>query len=284
MRKMQKSKRLSLQINIPYPSLEWRKWMPSRGNVLFTSLAIMLMLFVQDAGALSSSVRLLRTSTSTVNYQGHLANNSGEPSSGNFAITFSLYDAAENGNLIWGPESHQAVAVNDGVFDIALGSQTTDGIPTDIWVGDRYLQIAVDGEDLTPREKVSSVPIAQIAVVATTLHVIRQDDSTNSSQDSQMLAGWGYMQGNDDVGLSEAITFGETFEEPPIVLVTYLGHSTSVPTSLHPFQGVSLGNEKVWTASPAHITEEGFTIEISRNTDLFGSNLYYGYSWIAVGQ
>jgi len=40
-----------------------------------------------------------------------------------------------------------------------LGSQTSGGIPTSTWNGDRYLEITVGGETLSPRELIRSVPI-----------------------------------------------------------------------------------------------------------------------------
>lgn len=46
----------------------------------------------------------------------------------------------------------------------ALGSQTSGGIPTNVWDGDRYLEITVGGETLSPRELIRSVPIAGMAL------------------------------------------------------------------------------------------------------------------------
>jgi hypothetical protein len=45
-----------------------------------------------------------------------------------------------------------------------LGSQTSGGIPTTTWNGDRYLEITVGGETLEPRELIRSVPIAGMAL------------------------------------------------------------------------------------------------------------------------
>jgi hypothetical protein len=79
-------------------------------------------------------------------------------------MSFALYDAAESGTLIWGPESHTAVPVSEGLFSVGLGSQTSGGIPTTTWNGDRYLEITVGGETLAPRELIRSVPIAGMAL------------------------------------------------------------------------------------------------------------------------
>jgi hypothetical protein len=79
-------------------------------------------------------------------------------------MSFALFDAASAGNLVWGPEVHDAVPVSDGLFSVGLGSRTTGGIPTTTWNGDRYLEIAVGGETLEPRELIRSVPVAGMAL------------------------------------------------------------------------------------------------------------------------
>jgi len=56
------------------------------------------------------------------------------------------------------------VMVSDGLFSVGLGSRTTGGIPTTTWNGDRYLEITVGGETLSPRELIRSVPIAGMAL------------------------------------------------------------------------------------------------------------------------
>ena len=103
-------------------------------------------------------------SATTVNYQGRLADAAGAPLSGDYAMTFALWDAFSGGNLVWGPESHAAVPVSEGLFNVGLGSLTSGGIPTSAWSGDRYLEIAVGGETLAPRELIRSVPVAGMAL------------------------------------------------------------------------------------------------------------------------
>ena len=100
----------------------------------------------------------------TVNYQGRLADAAGAPLSGDYAMTFALWDAPSGGSLVWGPESHAAVPASEGLFNVGLGSLTPGGIPTSAWDGDRYLEIAVGGETLTPRELIRSVPVAGMAL------------------------------------------------------------------------------------------------------------------------
>ena len=144
----------------------WSHWLPSPGNVLFTLLIAGLLIFTQQTWANngSESVNAPGPSATTVNYQGRLAAPDGTPKNGTFGMTFAIYDAASGGNLVWGPESHSAVPVTNGLFNVGLGSLTSGGIPTTVWNGDRYLQITVGGETLTPRELIRSVPIAGMAL------------------------------------------------------------------------------------------------------------------------
>ena len=71
-------------------------------------------------------------SATTVNYQGRLADSSGDPLSGTYGMSFALYDASTGGNLVWGPESHIAVPMSDGLFSVGLSSPTPGDIPTSV--------------------------------------------------------------------------------------------------------------------------------------------------------
>lgn len=150
----------------PHNSQRYRQWLPSPGNVLFTLLSAGLLIFTQQTWANNGpeSVNVPSPSATTINYQGRLAAPDGTPKNGTFGMDFAIYDAASGGNLIWGPESHSAVPVTNGLFNVGLGSVNSGSIPTAVWNGDRYLQITVGGETLTPRELIRSVPIAGMAL------------------------------------------------------------------------------------------------------------------------
>ncbi|HNT73526.1 MAG TPA: hypothetical protein PKH77_00765 [Anaerolineae bacterium] len=138
------------------------RWLtPNGGTLLIVAILLMTQsLWARPQAAPSAP----GPSATTVNYQGRLADNAGAPLDGSYAMRFSLYDAATDGALIWGPEIHDAVPVSDGLFSVGLGSQTAGGIPTSAWNGDRYLEITVGGETLSPRELIRSVPIAGMAL------------------------------------------------------------------------------------------------------------------------
>jgi hypothetical protein len=138
------------------------KWLIPNGGTL---VIVALLLVTQSLWARPfAAPNAPGPSATTVNYQGRLADDAGVPLTGTYGMSFALYDAAEDGTLIWGPESHTAVPVSEGLFSVGLGSQTSGGIPTTTWNGDRYLEITVGGETLSPRELIRSVPIAGMAL------------------------------------------------------------------------------------------------------------------------
>jgi hypothetical protein len=145
-----------------HPVLRWL--MPNFGTLLLVAVLILTqnVWARQTAGPASPG-----PSATTVNYQGRLANSDGTPlTEEGVAMSFAIYDAKEDGNLIWpadGEEDH-VVDVSDGLFSVPLGSETGGGIPTTTWNGDRYMEITVGGETLEPRELIRSVPIAGMAL------------------------------------------------------------------------------------------------------------------------
>ena len=115
--------------------------------------------------------------------------------------------------------------------------------------------------------------------------VLRQDDTTNAYKNNQViLTGWGYKVGNGTRDLEDAVSFGITFLDVPIVLVSGVLYSTSVPTSL---SDLIFGNNDrggIATAGPKSISTTGFTASMAaESTITFATTEYYGYTWIAIG-
>jgi hypothetical protein len=79
-------------------------------------------------------------------------------------MNFALYHQAEGGTSFW-TESYtgaQAVQVINGQFHVLLGSRTPLD-PADL-VGDLYLGITVNGEDMLPREPIVASTISRLIV------------------------------------------------------------------------------------------------------------------------
>lgn len=94
-----------------------------------------------------------------INYQGELRDSSGTPLSGTFSITFRIYNQATFGIVLW-HETHSSVQVQDGAFNVLLGSVTP--FPTWLFNGDsRWLAIKVGSDsEMTPRSRIASVAYA----------------------------------------------------------------------------------------------------------------------------
>ncbi|RPH90697.1 MAG: hypothetical protein EHM72_18850, partial [Calditrichaeota bacterium] len=107
---------------------------------------------------LPDSVTTLSASAAVmIDYQGFLSTAQGQPISGAASISFSLWDAGEGGNLLW--QETQALDVHLGYFTAHLGTATT--LSPALFTGaHRWLQVAVNGEVLSPRKHVNSVPSA----------------------------------------------------------------------------------------------------------------------------
>jgi hypothetical protein len=88
-------------------------------------------------------------------YQGMLKQN-GQPVNATLSMTFKLYDAPTGGNQI-GASITQNVPVQNGLFTVQLDFGA-------VWTGqDRYLEITVGSNTLSPRIKITPAPYAAYA-------------------------------------------------------------------------------------------------------------------------
>jgi len=78
-----------------------------------------------------------------IQYQGRLTDDGGNPLDTTVDLTFAVYNDSLGSVKLWG-ESHSAVAVVDGLFDVMLGQTTTIG--KTVFDGSRrWLGISIDG-------------------------------------------------------------------------------------------------------------------------------------------
>jgi hypothetical protein len=91
-----------------------------------------------------------------INYQGFLTDENGQALTGSYQIAFRLYDEASGDNpWVWS-ETHNAVVVENGLFNVLLGS--IDTLTAADLAGERYLEIKVGTEtEMTPRMRLASV-------------------------------------------------------------------------------------------------------------------------------
>jgi hypothetical protein len=105
-----------------------------------------------------------------INYQGTLKTSDNTlPFTGTKNFEFNIYDAAINGNKIWGPQIFNNVPVIQGIYNVILGSTDSTGRSIADAFGDqqRFLGITMDdGNELEPRQQVLSSPFSFHAAVS----------------------------------------------------------------------------------------------------------------------
>jgi hypothetical protein len=79
------------------------RWLTPNGGTLLLVVALLVTARVW-ARPLTSSTGTPGPSATTVNYQGRLSDSDGVPLDGTYGMSFALYDAETDGNLVWGPE------------------------------------------------------------------------------------------------------------------------------------------------------------------------------------
>ena len=90
-----------------------------------------------------------------INYQGRLLNGT-NLANGNIGLSLRLFDQPTNGNRLY--EDSNTVAVSDGLYSTFLGDNTTAGsLATALGATNLFLEVAVNGAALSPRERVVSV-------------------------------------------------------------------------------------------------------------------------------
>ena len=117
---------------------------------LLTSLVVL-----SASVALGAPTRLVQ--------QGRLLDGDGAALQGVQNLTFTLYDAETDGNVVWTEDL--APVLDDGYYSVTLGTvEPLDDLPTDgtsLW-----LEMAVGGVGLSPRQELLSVPYALEATSA----------------------------------------------------------------------------------------------------------------------
>jgi hypothetical protein len=106
-----------------------------------------------------------------ISFQGKLTDSNGQPVT-NFSLqmVFRIYDAETSGNMLW--EEYQPVEVYEGIYSVYLGNGTTTIGNFDISLfsaDNRWFEIEIDSEVMTPRQPVTSVAFAFTAENATQL-------------------------------------------------------------------------------------------------------------------
>ena len=112
--------------------------------------------------AVASAAAFAATPQSTAfTYQGSLSAN-GQPATGNFDLTFSLFDHATAGNQVGATLVQPQYPVAQGGFTIDLD------FPGAFTGNQLWLQVTVGGTPVLPRQAVNAAPVAQYALNGST--------------------------------------------------------------------------------------------------------------------
>ena len=107
----------------------------------------MKLVLIMATGLLLLATALLAQIPQTISYQGVLTDANGEPvTTQGTKLTFRIHTTPNNSILLW-EEVHESVPVENGIFNVILGSQTPLDLPFD---SPYFLGISVGGDELLP--------------------------------------------------------------------------------------------------------------------------------------
>ena len=116
-----------------------------------------LLMFCSTLGIRHSA---LAQAPSLISYQGRLLNGSNAVN-GTVALSLRLFNVPTGGSLLY--EDSNSVSVVDGLYSTFIGDHTTDGsLVAALTNPVVYVEVAVDGGALAPRERVASVGYALV--------------------------------------------------------------------------------------------------------------------------
>jgi len=145
----------------------WLRWV---GRQLVPNVGTLLMVVVLLLTVPSLAAPLYApaaTSTSTISYQGRLADSSGNPLTGKYNLEFRIYTVPTGGTPLWTEmwTGGNAVDVSDGLFNVMLGSINNTLASAIAGQGELYLGITVGTDsEMSPRVQLGSVPFSMQAM------------------------------------------------------------------------------------------------------------------------
>lgn len=146
---------------------------------MFHRLNLFQLLFVTGCFLLITS--LAYAVPGTINYQGVLTDSGGSTLSGDVTIEFRLFDTATAGTELW--NETQTVTVQNGLYNVQLGASTA--LSSLNFSSNYWLEIEVEGETLTPRQQLLTVPYAFRAEHAATAdNALTASDLSHHTHDS----------------------------------------------------------------------------------------------------
>ena len=120
-----------------------------------TQVFVLILVFTL---AMSPIIAAAQTNNKQLGIQGRLTKpGTSEPLQGEFAATFTIFDASAGGNSLWS-ETQTIRTDSKGVFQTKLGSTNALGLSFD---KDYWVEVKVGTETLTPRIALTGAPYSQ---------------------------------------------------------------------------------------------------------------------------
>lgn len=146
------------------------------GKIKFISACLLTGIFLfaaanfldgrSEASANFTSINETNAVPLTFTYHGYLEDNDA-PANGSYSMVFRLYNSSSGGSS-QGQQSFGSVTVTDGIFSVDLNFSSS------VWdASNVYVEVTVDGNVMSPRQRVTAVPYA---IQAGSIH---WDDVTN---------------------------------------------------------------------------------------------------------
>ena len=162
---------------------------------------------------------------SLINYQGRLSNADGSAlATADYTLSFSIYDSADNGTKVWGPQTFDGttgaghggrIPVVQGYFNAMLGPMDVSSvaIATAFSAPDRYIEVRIGtNEPIRPRQQILSAPFA--------LHAQKADQAEHAENASNA----------DSLGGVPSAELG--FSRVPVgAIVSFWGDPVSLPSN-----------------------------------------------------
>ncbi len=119
-----------------------------------------------------------------ITYQGRLTDPEGQPITGSVTITFTFWSAQSGGTQLGSGFSDADTVTPDaeGIYSTLIGDDPSPAIPSAIFESNTvWLNVNVNGENLTPRKRVSSVAYAVQSANADTLDGSHKESFANAT-------------------------------------------------------------------------------------------------------
>ncbi len=272
-----------------------------KGRVLpryVSNSALVLLTFVISAFVISCA-----GPSHVVGYQGRLTDASGNPINGNKSITFTLWNSSTGTDITLNRVFTQTrtVAVTNGLLNVDIGETAVDlyniaGIDPQGFAQPLYLELTIDGQTLTPRQKLLGAPYAMTLVGGAVIASKHEGNGTSGTADTTdenygtltvastgggtaLLVG---VVGTTSVGDAIRVCAGSTGGRSctnPIFRV----HSNGNVTADGTFTPLGADFAEVIHVEPAHAYVPGDVLAISRDTDRAVALSDQPYSSAVVG-